>query len=207
MTIEVWLAFVVAAAVLCIIPGPTVILFVALAVGGGRKSVLPLTAGVLSGDFAAMSFSLLGLGAVLATSAALFFVLKWIGAVYLLYLGVKVWRANPDSAEWRRGESSSKAGMFKSAFWVTVLNPKSIAFFIAFFPQFVNPEFGAARQLCILMITFLSIVAVNIVCYAAFAGAIRRKVQNSRVRKNMNKAAGGALIGSGVFAAAIQRSG
>src|SRR5829696_9785988 len=93
MTFESWAAFTAASAVLLIIPGPTVLLVVSYAQGQGWRTVLPMTVGVALGDFTAVTLSMLGLGALLATSATLFTILKWMGAAYLVYLGVKLWRA------------------------------------------------------------------------------------------------------------------
>ena len=90
MPIETWLAFVAASAVLLVIPGPTILLVVSYALGQGRRVALPVAAGVALGDFTAMTLSMLGLGALLATSATLFTVLKWIGAGYLIWLGIKL---------------------------------------------------------------------------------------------------------------------
>ena len=95
MSLEIYIAFVIAAEIILVIPGPTIILVVSQAIAHGRKSVIPLVTGVLAGDFTAMTLSLLGLGAVLSASAALFVLLKWIGALYLIYLGVKLWRTDP----------------------------------------------------------------------------------------------------------------
>ena len=92
MSIEIWIAFTLAAMVVLIVPGPTIILVISQAIAHGRRAVVPLTAGVTLGDFTAMTVSLLGLGAILASSAALFSMLKWIGAAYLIYLGIKLWR-------------------------------------------------------------------------------------------------------------------
>src|SRR5215217_8394033 len=98
MTLETWLAFTAASAVLLVIPGPTILLVVSYALGQGWRTALPMAIGVALGDFTAMTASMLGLGALLATSAALFTVLKWVGAAYLIYLGFKLWRA-PVSGE------------------------------------------------------------------------------------------------------------
>ena len=91
MSLEVYIGFVLASSLILIIPGPTVILVVSQAIARGRKAVVPLVAGVVAGDFTAMTMSLLGLGALLAASAQLFTLLKWIGALYLIYLGIKLW--------------------------------------------------------------------------------------------------------------------
>src|SRR5258707_5391865 len=92
MTCECWAAFTAASAVLLIIPGPTVLLVVSYALGQGWRTALPMAIGVALGDFTAMTLSMLGLGALLAASATLFTALKWIGAAYLVWLGVKLWR-------------------------------------------------------------------------------------------------------------------
>jgi len=207
MTFEIWIVFVVAVIVFCIIPGPTVILVIGQAISNGKKSVLPLVAGVLLGDFTAMSLSLLGLGAVLATSSTLFFVLKWFGVGYLIYLGIKTWHTNPNLlSKLEQNESYQKGKMFKSAFLVTALNPKDIIFFVAFLPQFINQEANIVLQLLILMITFLSIVALNITFYTIFASSVCCKIQNYQSMKKLNKTGGGALIGAGLITATMQRT-
>lgn len=206
MTIDVWLTFIAAVLIFALIPGPTVVLVVGQAITHGKKSVLPLVAGVLCGDFVAMSLSLLGLGAVLATSATLFFILKWFGVAYLIYLGVKTWREKPDmgSVSFKGIDVSSKK-MFRSSFVVTALNPKGIVFFVAFLPQFVNSEAAALPQLLILMATFLMIVATTITSFALFAGLINHKIGTYQTRKRLNRVGGGALIGAGVLTSAMQR--
>ena len=93
MSFEAWLAFAAASTVLLVIPGPTVLLVVSYALGQGWRTALPMAVGVALGDFTAMTLSMLGLGALLATSATLFTALKWLGAAYLVYLGLKLWRA------------------------------------------------------------------------------------------------------------------
>src|SRR5690242_17486815 len=93
MAFDHWLAFVAASAVLLAIPGPTVLLVISYALGHGRRAAWGTVAGVTLGDFTSMTASLVGLGAVLATSATLFTALKWAGAIYLIYLGVRLWGA------------------------------------------------------------------------------------------------------------------
>ena len=95
MSFATWIAFAVASVVLLLIPGPTVLLVVSYALTQGRRIAVAMAAGVALGDFTAMTLSLAGLGALLAASATLFTVLKWVGAAYLVYLGVRLWRAKP----------------------------------------------------------------------------------------------------------------
>lgn len=185
-----------------VIPGPTILLVLSQAIAHGRRSVLPLVAGVVCGDLTAMTLSLLGLGAVLSASATLFAVLKWIGAGYLLYLGVRMWCSRPDDggisvATTRR----SKRSLFRSAFIVTALNPKGIAFFIAFLPQFVDPEGSIRTQLLILGITFLLLAGINASVYAIFAGRLRDAMQSTVVHRWFNRCGGTVLIGAGALTA------
>jgi threonine/homoserine/homoserine lactone efflux protein len=207
MSVEIWIAFVFAATILLVIPGPTILLVVSQAIAHGRKSVVPLVAGVVTGDLTAMTLSLLGLGALLSASAALFAVLKWIGACYLFYLGVTLWRSRPDD----EGCSvvspvRSWGSLFKSSYIVTALNPKGIAFFVAFLPQFINPKEQPQPQLFILGATFLVLACVNAALYATFAGRVRDAMQNTRVRRWFNRCGGAVLICAGALTAAIQRS-
>ena len=207
MSLEILIAFAIAATIVVVIPGPTILLVISQAIAHGRRAVIPLVSGVVLGDFTAMTLSLLGLGALLAASAALFSVLKLIGAFYLIYLGLKLWRSNPekDEVSFVVDEASSRS-LFKSAFVVTALNPKGIVFFVAFLPQFINPRNQTAPQLIILGVTFLLLAAINATLYAVFAGHLRDTMASSRVRRWFNRCGGSVLIGAGLFTAAIQRS-
>src|SRR5689334_22740796 len=93
MNPENWAAFALASLALLLIPGPTILLVIGQSLGAGRRNALPLVAGVAAGDLTAMTLSLAGLGAVLAASALLFTMLKWAGAAYLVWLGIRLWRA------------------------------------------------------------------------------------------------------------------
>lgn len=207
MPLETFIPFVLATTLILIIPGPTIILVVSQAVTHGRRSVIPLVAGVLMGDFTAMTLSLLGLGALLSASAVLFSVFKWIGALYLLYLGIKLWRRNPqDNPTKQKAAHTSAGSLFKSSFIVTALNPKSIAFFVAFLPQFITPAQPALAQFPLLGGTFLVLATLNAALYALFAGQIREHMRKEKIRRWFNRCGGTALIGAGIFTAGMQRS-
>ncbi|OPZ69289.1 MAG: Aldose 1-epimerase [Firmicutes bacterium ADurb.Bin467] len=109
MSLEVWLAFVAASAVLLVIPGPTILLVVSYALGRGMRVAAPVATGVALGDLTAMTLSMLGVGALLATSATLFTVLKLIGAAYLVWLGVKLWRTAGTPLDFRSGRAVGDA--------------------------------------------------------------------------------------------------
>jgi threonine/homoserine/homoserine lactone efflux protein len=207
MSLELYISYVFATTLILMIPGPTIILVVSQAVTHGRKSVVPLAAGVVFGDFTAMTLSLLGLGAIMSASATLFTLFKWIGALYLLYLGVKMWRANPNSGSIQNEKKGiSPRSLFKSSFIVTALNPKGIAFFVAFLPQFINPNVPVFNQLLLLGGTFLFLALVNAALYAFFASQLRESIRKTIVRKWFNRFGGTALIGAGIFTAGMQRS-
>jgi threonine/homoserine/homoserine lactone efflux protein len=207
MSIDIWIAYVLAATIILIIPGPTIILVVSQAITHGRKSVIPLVAGVLFGDLTAMTLSLLGLGALLSASSALFHIFKWIGALYLIYLGFRLWRMDPKNSQKQITTQARSAGsLFKSSYIVTALNPKGIAFFVAFLPQFVDPLKPALSQLILLGGTFLLLATINAAVYAIFAGHLREALKQKRVHKWFNRCGGSALIGAGLFTAGFQRS-
>ncbi len=207
MLLATWLAFALASAVVVLIPGPTVILVVSYALTQGRRVALSVAAGVALGDFLAMTLSLAGLGALLATSATLFTVLKWIGAAYLVYLGVRLWRAEPHLVDVGAGQGERPRGsIFGHAFVVTALNPKSIAFFIAFVPQFIDHAQPILPQLVIMEATFVVIGAVNALAYALAADQLRVRVRRPRVLRWINRAGATCLIGMGAATAAINRS-
>src|SRR5215471_6115733 len=166
MSIEVWVAFVAASTILLIIPGPTVLLVVSYALGQGWRAALPMAIGVALGDFTAMTLSMLGVGALLATSAILFTALKWIGAAYLGWLGIKLWQAGGSLDAAPRAVKVSAFKMLGHAWLVTALNPKSIAFFVAFLPQFLSPNGDFLVQVIIFETTFLMLAFANAFGYA-----------------------------------------
>jgi threonine/homoserine/homoserine lactone efflux protein len=197
MTFESWAAFTAASAVLLIIPGPTVLLVVSYALGQGWRTVLPMTVGVALGDFTAMTLSMLGLGALLAASATLFTILKWVGAAYLIYLGIRLWRAGGTLDAVPRTDAVSAAKMLGHAWLVTALNPKSITFFVAFLPAFLDPKADFLTQMVVFETTFLVLAFANAFGYALVAARARGFVANPRAIGIVNKVGGGLLIGAG----------
>lgn len=208
MNFELWLAFVAASTVLLLIPGPTILLVLSYALSQGRRVALATAAGVALGDLMAMSASLAGLGALVLTSAELFTVLKWIGAAYLIWLGIGLLRATP-KAGLGAGPSAlpmSAGAVFTHAMTVTALNPKSIGFFIAFVPQFVDAKLALMPQFAILIATFVGLASVNALAYALLAGRMRARISRVGVLRGLNRAGGAALIGMGLLTATLQRA-
>lgn len=203
MSLEHWLAFVAASAVLLAIPGPTILLVISYALGHGRKASVATVAGVALGDFTAMTASMLGLGALLAASAEIFTLLKWAGAAYLVYLGLKLWRAPVSTAEPAdHDDRQSARGIFLHTYAVTALNPKSLTFFIAFLPQFLVLDRPVMAQMIIFEVTFLVLATLNAAAYAALANSARSTIRKPSVQRMVNRAGGSLLIGAGLAAVA-----
>ncbi len=206
MTFATWFAFAAASAVLLLIPGPTVLLVVSYALTQGRRVAIATAAGVALGDFTAMTLSLAGLGALLAASATLFTALKWIGAAYLVYLGVRLWRAPPVLPDVTSEPNERAArGIFAHAFVVTALNPKSIAFFVAFVPQFIAHDAALLPQLVVMEATFVGLAAINALAYALAADRLRLGIRRPGVLKWMNRAGASCLVGMGAVTAVLAR--
>jgi threonine/homoserine/homoserine lactone efflux protein len=204
MSFETWAAFAAATSILLIIPGPTILLVVSYALGQGWRTALPVAIGVALGDFTAMTLSLLGIGALLAASATVFTILKWIGAAYLVYLGVKLFRAGGALQADPRTEAVSSAKMIVHAWLVTALNPKSITFFVAFLPQFLDRNADFFTQMLIFEATFLMLAFTNALGYALVAARARDFVSNPKAIGVFNKAGGSLLIGAGIATVAMR---
>ena len=204
MAFETWLAFSAAAAVLLVIPGPTILLVVSYALGQGWRTALPMAVGVALGDFTAMTLSMLGVGALLLASATIFTAVKWAGAAYLVYLGVKLFRAGGTLRAEPRTGSSSAVKMAGHAWLVTALNPKSLTFFVAFLPQFLdhNSDFGS--QMLVLESTFLMLAFANAFGYALAASRARKVIGNPKTIRLFNRTGGTLLVGAGIATAAIR---
>jgi len=209
MTLQIWLAFVGASAVLLVIPGPTVLALIGHSVGGvplRARQRAAMVAGVALGDSTALIASLAGLGGLLAASAFWFTAVKWVGGLYLLYLGARLLAAGiAPAAPQSNAAPGTARGLFGRTYLVTALNPKPIVFFVAFLPQFVQAGADAARQLWILGATFIVLSTLNATAYAAFAAAARRLLATGRARRGFDLAGGALLTGAGAWALLTRR--
>ena len=191
-------AFVTAAILLLVMPGPTDTLVVSYVLTRGRRSALFSVPGVCLGYIVSLTLTLLGLGALLMTSAELFNALKIAGAIYLIYLGIKTWRAPvPETLDDNGRLARDKGRMFAQAFVVTALNPAGIIFYVAFFPQFIDVERPLLPQIVALGACFVVLGTLNSALYATLAAQVRRFIHSYRARKTINRATGGVLIAMG----------
>jgi threonine/homoserine/homoserine lactone efflux protein len=200
-----YLAYVAAAVVVLAVPGPTIMLVVSYSLAEGKRAAASMVAGVGLGDLTAMTMSMAGLGAVMTASAELFTALKWVGGVYLVYLGVKLWRAKPTLEE-ALPLARSRQAMLVHAWLVTALNPKGIVFFVAFLPQFLDPARPATPQMVVLGGTFLVMAVVNAGLYALAAATMRGAMQRPSLIRAVNRVGGSFLVGAGLLTAATRRN-
>ncbi len=203
MTWPLYLAFIAAASVLLVIPGPTVLMVVGYGLAEGRRKNWPLVAGVVLGDAVALTCSVAGLGAVLAASAQAFTSLKYCGALYLLYLRVCMIRSGATATPKLNIVSSRKK--FLHALAVTSVNPKPILFFVAFLPQFINHDAPAGPQLLLLGATFCLLSAVNVSLFSYLAGTAGSRIQNPRFMRRLKVTGGGVMVGAGLLTAAARQ--
>lgn len=207
MPLDLWLTFVAATTALLLIPGPTVLLVLSYALSQGRRVAIASATGVALGDFIAMTASLAGLGALVLASATLFAILKWIGAAYLIWMGVKLLRApRSEGLDTVATADSTPRQVLTHAAAVTALNPKSIAFFIAFVPQFVSLGAPLAPQFAILIATFVTLAALNALAYALLADRLRQTIRKPDVITWLTRSGGIALIAMGALTATLRRA-
>jgi len=202
MSLDYFLAYAVTVFIVVLIPGPVVMMIVSYGLSRGRETALRAVAGVTLGDFTAMTLSLSGLGAVLAASATLFTILKVAGALYLIWLGIGLIRSKP-TLDPKQLKSSSRS-IFWTAYWVTALNPKSITFFVAFLPQFIDPSRPVFQQLVIMEIVFLVLGTLNALAYALVASQARKAVTRPSVLGWVNRTGGAILVMAGLATLALR---
>ncbi|GAB5463782.1 LysE family translocator [Hoeflea alexandrii] len=207
---EHFAAFVLASIILLVIPGPTIVMVITQALAHGRKTALASVMGVGLGDLLATSLSIAGAGALLAASASLFQALKFIGAVYLIWIGYKMWRTPVTLPEMAAAEVADHSGkpttIFRDSFLITALNPKGILFFVAFVPQFIDPALPYAPQAATYVLTFTFLGVINAATFAYAAAGARQTIRRPKVMKLAMRTGGSLLIMAGVAAALTRRA-
>jgi len=198
MSLETWLAYAFVTATFLLIPGPTILLVISYSLIRGRKAVFALLLGVGIGDAVAMILSFIGVGLLLDTVDIAFQFLKWIGAAYLIWLGIRMCYSGSEPYE--LSENTDKMvwlAIMSNAFVITALNPKSIVFFLAFLPQFINPEKPFITQSLILGSTFLVLAILSVLFYSLLASFTGQQMQISLIHRWTNRIGGCLLICAG----------
>ena len=192
---------------LFLIPGPAVLLTLARSMGGGKRVGIATGLGIATGDFIHTIMATLGLSAVLSTSAAAFSMVKYAGALYLIYLGIRSFLEEAGSLQVPAARAVSAGRAFQQAILSEILNPKTALFFLAFLPQFVHPENGpAATQLAVLGIVFVIMSAAYTSLIAVGAGSFGRWLSRYRaIGRWQGKVIGTIYVGLGVRLALQKR--
>ena len=195
--LETWLLYAAAAAGLSLTPGPNGLLALTHgALYGTRRTALTIAGGAL-GFMGIIAMSLFGIGALLAASANLLTVLKWLGGAYLVWLGIQVWRSPPAGiAEGTIHAEVKNFRLFRQGFLAAVTNPKGILFFVAFLPQFLNPEKELLAQFAIMAATFVGIEIITETVIAATSARIQPVL--ARFGKRFNHVFGGLFMVIGI---------
>jgi threonine/homoserine/homoserine lactone efflux protein len=195
-------AFAIASLLLLIIPGPAVLYIINRSVADGRTIGLTAVAGLETGTLVHVLAATLGLSAVLAASATAFTVVKWLGAGYLVYVGIRTMTLRPVRLGGMLPPTNAHKA-FRQGVVVNTLNPKVALFFLSFLPQFIEPGHGAAwLQSLLLGLTFVAIAFVTDGGYALAASALREVLLRGRSLPFVQRwVAGGIYIGLGIVAA------
>lgn len=205
MTLDLYLAFVAATAVLILIPGPNVTLLVATSLAHGPRRALVTLAGTSSAIALQLGVVALGMTTLILALAAWFEWLRWIGVGYLVYLGIQQWRAAPVALEDVDARETPVGRLFWRGVLVSATNPKTLLFYAAFFPQFVAPASPPSPQLALLCATFLVIATVLDGAYALLAGQLRPWLRDRRRARLRNRLTGSCLIAAGLGLALARR--
>ncbi|QTO18943.1 LysE family translocator [Burkholderia seminalis] len=211
MNLHTWWLFVATVFVVSAIPGPNMLLVMTHGARHGLRRSASTMAGCLSALVLMLSVSAAGLGAVLEAWPAMFNTLRFAGAAYLIYLGVKAWRAGADDvpaagAEPAAGQTAaaSRGTLFRNGFLVAGSNPKAILFAAALLPQFINAAEPTLPQFGILVVTFAVIEVSWYLVYASFGTRIGTTLKSQSVAKVFNRLTGGLFVGFGAMMALVR---
>ena len=203
MNWQLFSAFLVITVVLFLTPGPIVTLVITTGARSGARAALTTVAGATTGNAVLVGCIAFGLSWIIKTSAEIFDYLRWIGAAYLVWLGIQAWRHAGSASETvaARGHVHAWRG-----FIVAVTNPKTIAFFTAFLPQFIDPALPAERQLLVMCIVSVLMGGALDSGWAIAAGAGRAWFMKPHHNKLLARISGVVLIGGGIWLSLARRT-
>ncbi len=204
MQLDVYIAFFIATTIMILLPGPSVLLTVAHSMAFGWRRALLTVAGATCGVGIQVAVTFAGMASFMLLLAEGFEWLRWAGVAYLLYLGIRQWRATPEGPGIDSQKSNGRK-LFLQGLVVTIPNPKSLLFLAAFFPQFIDPTVPLATQAAILVPSFLFITFFFTGVWALAAGQLRGLFQSRRRILLRNRITGSLMIGAAFGLAAARR--
>lgn len=207
MAIHLYLAFIAATLILCIVPGPVVTYLVATGIAQGPRAALIGLAGSTSALTLHMILLVAGLAPLLAILSTWADIIKFIGALYLVWLGVQAWRTpieDPDSAL-PPAAAHSAMTLYRRGLLISLTNPKSLAFYAAFFPQFIDASKPQMPQMLLLAVTFVTLGLLSDGTYAVASGHLAPFLKSARAQKIRNRLTGSVLTLAGIGLALTRR--
>lgn len=203
---DLYLAFVVATVVLVIVPGPNVTLIVANSLAHGTRRGLVTVCGTAASQAVQLAVTCIGMTSLMLALSQWFEWLRWAGVAYLIYLGIREWRAGGGAMRVAAAGAVSTKTLFWRGFLVSATNPKTLLFYAAFFPQFIDPRGPLAFQMVVLSATFLIIATVLDGSYAMLAGRVSDWLASDRRARLRARVTGSLLIAAGLGLALVRRS-
>ncbi|NVD08176.1 homoserine/homoserine lactone efflux protein [Vibrio sp. JPW-9-11-11] len=204
MDMHVWLAYVVTAIVFSLAPGSGTVNSISNGLSYGTRRSLSAIAGLQIGLAIHIVLVGAGIGALVAQSAVAFSVIKWAGAVYLVWLGIQKWRDRSSLNTLESGQALSGIKLMRKAVLINLTNPKSIVFLVALFPQFIDPSQDQLTQLLVLGVTTVTIDACVMLGYTSLAAQMGRFIRSERMMSKINKLFGSMFMGCGALLAAAK---
>jgi len=202
---ENYLLFVLIASITVLSPGPGVILTLTNAISYGMRGAIGGIFGIAFGTFMVAGISATSLGVILATSSIAFSILKYIGAAYLIYLGIRLWNAPVTPIEEKMQSKKGKKLQFLEGLTLQLTNPKAVFFFMSIFPQFVDFSKDHGSQFAFFVITYSSLVVIIHVIYAYLAKKSRKWLSSQKGGKRVNRLGGGTFIFFGIGLASASK--
>ncbi|GHU03344.1 homoserine/homoserine lactone efflux protein [Betaproteobacteria bacterium] len=204
MAFSTWLAFLLASILIAVSPGPGAATSMSLGLRHGYRAALRAIGGLQSALIIQLAIVFAGLGALLMTSATAFNIMKFLGAAYLIWLGIQKWRDAPQTIE--EGVNIRSGSLFAQGLLVNLTNPKAIVFMAALTPQFIDPARPQWLQFIILASTMCGVDTVVMSGYALLATRLRRWLRDPRAMTAQNRFFGGIFVGAGVLLAVSGRN-
>ena len=204
MSFETWLFFCITEAVLSFTPGPAVLLVISIALTRGARDGVLASLGILAANAIYFVLSATGIGAILVASWEVFFLIKWLGAAYLVWLGIRMLMSHPEAAT-SDATANRQPNPLRHGMITQGANPKALLFFTALLPQFVDPTRAVAPQVAILAVSSITIEFLILSLYVAVCHRARGLTRRPGFATALNRAGGVLLIGAAAGMATLKR--